>query len=139
MLRASDAYFDEDREKQTKRFPAKWMDASRFEVGAKIEFLESLRVATKLDAHGHVLEWSDLKGQIGIVQKLNNGYGDFPPRFFDPSGGDDPMWIGQHCGWLTVKFPFDIYRDSKGNFQARACSLEDEGTRWRLLTAEVAS
>lgn len=122
-----------DGEKQIKPFPRKWMDATRFKVGDRIEFLERCIVITKYEG-GRVVEQQDLKGQIGIVQKLNNGYGDFPPRYFDPSGGDDPMWVGEHCGWLAVKFPFDIYRDHAGNYQARACCLEDEGTRWRKIS-----
>jgi hypothetical protein len=125
---ALEPYFDGD--KQVKPFPRKWMNLSRFKVGDRIEFLETCKVATKRDERGDPLEWMDLKGQIGIVEKTNAGYGSFPPRYFDPSGGDDPVWIGEHAGWLTVKFPFDIYRDGKGNYQARACCAEDEGTRW---------
>lgn len=126
-----DKFFDESGEKQIKPYPKKWLDPSRFKVGDKIEFLERLMVCTERDAHGEPIGWSDLKGQIGIVEKLNRGYGSFPPRYFDPCDGDEPNWIGEHTGWLTVKFPFDIYRDGNGNFAARACCLEDEGKRWR--------
>lgn len=132
-------YFDENFDRQLKPFPKKWMDLTRFKVGDRVEFLEDHSVCVEMDRFGRPTKWANLKGQIGIVEKVNPGYGAFPPRFIDPDGGDDPIWIGQHCGWLTVRFPFDGYgREPDGRFKPRACCVEDEGTRWRKVPEHLA-
>jgi hypothetical protein len=123
---ARQPYFDEGFEKQTRPFPKKWMDASRFRVGDRIEFIDDLLVWIS------ETETRNLKGQIGIVEKVRPGYGPFPPRLHTDEAGQ--IWIGQHAGWLTVRFPFDIYgREADGRYKPRACNLDDEGHRWRKV------
>lgn len=117
-------YFNADFEKQIRPFPKKWMDASRFKVGDKIEFIDDLLVFVS------ETETRNLKGQIGIVEKVRDGSGPFPPRLHTDEAGE--IWIGQHAGWLTVRFQFDVYgREEDGRYKPRACCLDDEGRRWR--------
>lgn len=117
-------YFDADFDKQTHPFPREWMDASRFKVGDRVEFIDDLLVYIS------DTETRNLRGQFGTVEKVRDGYGPFPPRLHTDEVGS--MWIGQHAGWLTVRFPFDVYgREANGRFRPRACNLDDEGVRWR--------
>lgn len=122
-------YYDADFDKQTKPFPKKWMDASRFKVGDRIEFIDDLLVQLDL-REGTAARVLNLKGQIGIVERVHDGYGPFPPRLHTDEAGE--IWIGQHAGWLAVRFQFDVYgREKDGRYKPRACNLDDEGQRWR--------
>ncbi len=137
-------YFDEGDGRQLRPLPKKWIDLSRFKVGDKIEYLGDDRVhfpcaECKAKSYFHysnanrdACEERPMKGQIGVVERVNSGYGTFPSRYMDHV----ECHVGEHQGWLTVKFPFDNYRDHEGNFQARACLPDDEGERWRKVKSE---
>lgn len=122
-------YFDANFDKQVRAFPKKWMDASRFKVGDRIEFLAVHLVQLDL-TEGTAAQVLDLNGQIGIVENIRHGRGSFPPRWISDGGGG--FWDGESAGWLTVRFPFDSYgREEDGRYKPRACCLTDEGRRWR--------
>src|SRR5262245_45243755 len=100
MARTGKTYFD-DEGKQTRALPRKWMDAiGHFKVGDRIEYLGDVRVHIPCaeclekswyhhNGHQGDCETRPLKGQIGTIEKVTNGYGIFPPRWLPPEGDND--------------------------------------------------
>ena len=109
--------------KQIKPFPDAWIDASRFKPGDRVMMLEPCAVFTPDGIR-------ELKGQIGVVVRVNSGNRLYPPRRVRHDG--EWVWLGDRAGWLTVRFPFDHYgREPDGAYKPRACRLEEEGRQWK--------
>lgn len=85
-------YFDEEG-RQLKPLPKKWMDASRFKVGDKIEWLDNTTVHFGCDeckaksyfhynnANRERCEDRPMCGLIGVVTEVRNGRGTYPGRW----------------------------------------------------------
>ena len=144
----SDRYEDDDG-KQTRPLPRKWMQPSqRFKIGDRIEFLDDHRIHDPCD-ECRAKEWfhynganydkcgtKNLKGQVGVVLKVNDGCGSFPPTWYPDDSDEGGTWLGEREGWLTVRFPFDSYGFEADGVtpRQRACHPSDEGRRWRKST-----
>lgn len=135
-MRDFESYFDSEG-KQVKLLPKKWTDASRFKVGDHVQYLENQRWSFKRNG-------GNLQGMIGTVTKVNPGYGPFPSEWRTDSD-DFGFWVGQHAGWLTVDFGPDVVfgeRTVAGQRvpeTRRAMTLDEEGRRWRKLSAKTTS
>ena len=138
--RGSDRYFSDDEDaKQLRPFPRKWMDASRFKVGDKIEFLRDTRIHIPCEeckardqfhyngANLDKCESRSMKGLIGVVTGIRNGYGEFPSRYVS----EIECWVGQKDGWLGVQFEISPYRKPDGTYGGIGCDLSGEGRYWK--------
>lgn len=143
---ASDDYFDANKDRQLKPFPKKWMDASRFKVGDKIEFLRYTRIHIPCEecvakssyfhynnANADRCENRSMKGMIGTVTEVHNGYGEFPDRWVSDDGPEGGFYAGQHAGRVVVQFPVSAYKKKDGSYGPVACSLDGEGRYWRKV------
>lgn len=120
-------YFADEGEdyKQLRALPRKWMDLSRFKVGDKVEYLETTLVYFGEQHFGYKphdpADWKDMKGLIGVIVGVHNGFGSFEQR-------------DEHEGWLCVKFAYSPYRNRDGVDEGKiALHPSDENHTWRLF------
>lgn len=105
--------------------PREWMDLSRFKVGDKIEYLKTTLVYFGPTRYGYSphdpKEWKDMKGLIGVIVEVHNGYGSFARR-------------DEHEGWLSVAFEYTPYRNMDGADEGKiALHPSGEGDHWRVV------
>jgi hypothetical protein len=128
-------YFDAEG-KQLRALPAKWIHLSgRFKPGDKIRFLKTRNVFVgkgKASQPINQAEWRDMKGEIGVVVKVNDGHRVWPNQWYH---AESECWMTDSAGWLTVRFPFDLYglEDDGVTPKPRACRAEDESREWEFV------
>lgn len=132
-----DPYID-DEGRQIKPFPQKWIKPpAKAKIGAKVRYIKSDRPNVYVgprhkgysDPNLHKPEhWKSLFGQEGIILSVH------------PGRRGTGRWVPSHecydtdsAGWLTVQFPFSIFRKSDGSFDAIALHFEEEGSVWEFV------
>lgn len=134
------AYFDEDG-RQLKPLPAAWIQLSRrFKLGDRIRCThhQLIYIGPRPAPSGLIPPelFRDLAGQIGTALSVHDGHRIYPDQQWSE---EHECWVTDSTGWLTVRFPFDVYGVEADGVTAkpRACRAEVEGEEWELVSGKA--